>query len=70
MGFSPLECRGVREGRGVRGFGGRGSGDGAAAQHRMYDWRHARKALKDRLDTVYTNTHTQKNKTKHMSRMK
>lgn len=64
VGFSSPERRGVRDGRAVRVLGGRGSHDGAAAKHRMYDWRHARKALKDTLDTAYTQTrdkiHTEK----------
>lgn len=71
VGFSSPEWRGVREGRVVRVLGGRGSCDGAAAKHRMYDWRHARKALKDTLDTEYTQTqdkiHTENEE--HMHRM-
>lgn len=59
VGFSSPERRGVREGRVVRVLGGRGSRDGVAAKHRMYDRRRASKALQDTFDTAYTQTQAQ-----------
>lgn len=56
VGFSSPEM-GVRGGPAGRVLGGRGSRDDAAAKHRMYDWRHASKALKRHIrHSVHTNT--------------